>query len=106
MVKTMNVSFRPVGNVILVELVTESALGKIVLPDGSEVARDAAKVRVVAVGQGRLLTTGAYAPIPCEVGDRVCLVQGYNFRKLELDGREYLAVDADSILGVYGRYAE
>ena len=100
MVKSVDVGFRPVGNTILVELVHDVGLG-IVLPDGSDTKRERARVRVVAVGQGVLLSGGGYESVPCKVGDFVSLAKTPRCQEVDVGGSEYLVVDAGSMLGVY-----
>lgn len=57
------------------------------------------KGRVVAVGPGRLLQTGAYAPLSLAVGDVVVFA---HFLKedagMEVEGRKYLIVQAGDII--------
>ncbi len=57
------------------------------------------KGRVVAVGPGRLLQTGAYAPLPLEVGDTV-IFGGYlkDGAGVDIDGTKYLICQAGDII--------
>lgn len=95
------VRFVPVGNTVLVQLEHDAGVNGIVLPDGSDTKRERARVKVVKVGQGRLLADGTFSPVPCIEGDYVSLVKTPRCQSVMVAGEEYLVVDADSILGVY-----
>ncbi len=98
--------FRPVGNRILVEMVVDDLAGSLVLPDNSKFKEDQARVRVVAVGTGRVLENGTVIPIPLEVGDRVSMVRGYEAVNVKIGGKEYLCIEATAVMGVFASWEE
>ena len=101
MIQKTQQRFTPVGNTMMVELVHDTKLS-IVLPDGSDTKRETARVRVVALGKGRLLQSGEWSPIECKVGDYVKLVPTERALTVTVGGSEYLVVDADALVGVWG----
>ena len=54
---------------------------------------------VVAVGPGKLMEDGKYAPMDVKVGDHVIL-KSWGGDKVELDKEEYKIVSQDDILGI------
>lgn len=62
------------------------------------------KGRVVAVGPGRLLQNGQYAPLPLEIGDTV-IFGGYlkPDAGVEIDGAKYLICQAGDIIAKYSK---
>ncbi len=66
----------------------------IVIPDA---AREKAQEGVVvAVGAGRVLDSGALAPMCLKVGDRVLLPK-YDSMEIEIDGVKHAIIDEGSI---------
>lgn len=60
------------------------------------------KARVVAVGPGRLLNAGGYAPLELKVGD-IVILGGYLKENagVDIDGHKYLIVQAGDIVAKY-----
>lgn len=66
-------NFKPIGTQVLVEFEENKPVGDIVLPEQMETF-DFSMFVVRAVGEGFLLTTGEYKPLPVQVGDRVAML--------------------------------
>ncbi|MCX5922450.1 MAG: co-chaperone GroES [Candidatus Dependentiae bacterium] len=88
--------FRPLGDRVLVARVEdqEKTAGGIYIPDA---AREKAQTgKVIAVGTGRIDTTGKVTPLHVAVGD---LVYFGKYSGTEA-GKDYLIVREDEILGI------
>ena len=75
--------------------VEETTEGGIVLPDTAK--EKPQRGRVLTIGPGRLLDSGAVAPISVEVGDEV-LFGKYSGTDIELEGAKYTILREDEIL--------
>ncbi|MDO4582885.1 MAG: co-chaperone GroES [Planctomycetia bacterium] len=73
--------------------------GGIALPEGAR--EKPAQGKVLAVGDGRLLENGTYAPLQVCEGDRV-LFEKYFGCKITLDNVEYIILNESEILAVIG----
>jgi len=93
----MNV--RPLRDRILVKRIEEQEqrIGGIIIPDTAKEKPQQAKV--VAVGSGRVTDEGKTVPLEVQVGDYVLLGK-YSGSDITLDGKEYLIVREDEVLGV------
>jgi len=93
----MNV--RPLRDRILVKRIEEQEqrIGGIIIPDTAKEKPQQAKV--VAVGSGRVTDDGKTVPLEVQVGDYVLLGK-YSGSDITLDGKEYLIVREDEVLGV------
>jgi chaperonin GroES len=90
---------RPLRDRILVERVEEheQRVGGIIIPD---TAREKPQQgRVVAVGKGRINDKGDVFPLDVKEGDTV-LFGKYAGSEIKIDGREYLIVKEDEVLGI------
>jgi chaperonin GroES len=90
---------RPLRDRILVERVEEheQRVGGIIIPD---TAREKPQQgRVVAVGKGRINEKGDVFPLDVKEGDTV-LFGKYAGSEIKIDGREYLIVKEDEVLGI------
>jgi chaperonin GroES len=74
-------------------------VGRIIVPDSAKEKPQEAEV--VAVGSGRLLKNGGKAPLALKQGDHV-LIGKWSGTEVKIDGREYLILKEDEILGVLG----
>lgn len=88
----------PLDDYVIAErLQSEDARLKLALPD--HLKKPSNKGRIIAVGPGRLLTSGEYAPLDLKVGDVVVFAgflkedAGY-----EVDGVKYLITQAGNII--------
>ena len=90
---------RPLHDRILVERVEEQEqrVGGIIIPDTAK--EKPQQGRVVAVGKGRVGEKGQIIPLDVKEGDTV-LFGKYAGTEIKVDGREYLIVREDEVLGI------
>jgi chaperonin GroES len=90
---------RPLHDRILVERVEEQEqrVGGIIVPDTAK--EKPQQGRVVAVGKGRVTDKGAVVPLDVKEGDTV-LFGKYAGTEIKIEGREYLIVREDEVLGI------
>ena len=89
----------PLGDKVVVKRIEEpeKTTGGIVLPSG---AREKSRQgRVLSVGDGRLLTSGARAQHQVNEGDRI-LFGSYAGTQVEVDGEELLIMGEDEIVAI------
>jgi len=93
----MNV--RPLGEKVLIKRVEAEGKtsGGIVLPDTAKEKPKEGKV--IAIGDGRILKSGARAKVQVKKGDRV-LFSSYGGTEVKIDGEDYLLMSEDDILAV------
>jgi chaperonin GroES len=92
---------RPLGDHILVKRIEEEekSSGGIIIPDTAK--EKPQEGRVIAVGSGRRLESGAIQPLDVKPGDRVLFAK-YAGSDVTLDGEEHLILREDDVLGVVG----
>jgi len=90
---------RPLNDRVLVKRLEEEEVtkGGIIIPDTAK--EKPAEGEVVAVGPGRLDDKGKRVPVELKAGDRV-LFSKYGGTDVKLDGKDYLIMREDDILGV------
>jgi chaperonin GroES len=90
---------RPLHDRILVTRLDEGEqkMGGIIIPDTAKEKPQQAEVK--AVGNGKLLDSGERAPVEVKPGDRI-LFGKYSGSEIKIDGKEYLILKEDEILGV------
>jgi chaperonin GroES len=90
---------RPLRDRILVERIEEQEqkVGGIIIPDTAK--EKPQQGRVVAVGKGRVTDTGDVFPLDVTEGDTV-LFGKYAGTEIKIDGKEYLIVREDEVLGI------
>ena len=91
---------KPIRDNIVVKRLEEDAekkVGSIIIPDSAKEKPMTAEV--IAVGSGRILKDGKKVPLEVKVGDKV-LVGKYTGSEVKLDGKEYLILREDEVLGV------
>jgi chaperonin GroES len=90
---------RPLRDRILVERVEEheQRVGGIIIPDTAK--EKPQQGRVVAVGKGRINDKGDVFPLDVKEGDTV-LFGKYSGSEIKIEGKEYLIVREDEVLGV------
>jgi chaperonin GroES len=90
---------RPLRDRILVERIEEQEqrIGGIIVPDTAK--EKPQQGRVVAVGKGRVNDKGDVFPLDVTEGDTV-LFGKYAGSEIKLDGREYLILREEEVLGV------
>jgi chaperonin GroES len=100
----MNV--RPLRDRILVERIDETeqqTVGGIIIPDTAK--EKPQQGRVVAVGKGRVNDKGEVFPLDVKAGDTV-LFGKYAGTEIKIEGKDYLIVREDEVLGVTEGVAE
>jgi chaperonin GroES len=90
---------RPLHDRVLVTRLDEAEqkIGGIIIPDTAKEKPQQAEVH--AVGNGKLLETGERIPLEVKAGDRI-LFGKYSGSEIKIEGREYLILKEDEILGV------
>jgi len=96
---------RPLRDRVLVERIEEQEqrIGGIIVPDTAK--EKPQQGRVVAVGTGRVNDQGEVFPLDVKAGD-VVLFGKYGGTDVKIDGKEYLILREDEILGVTEGVAE
>ena len=92
---------RPLQDRILVQRVEEeqTTKGGIIIPDTAK--EKPIEGKIVAVGSGRVGDDGKRIPLEVKVGDRV-LFGKYGGTEVKIEGKEYLIMREDDILGIIG----
>ncbi len=95
-----NLNVRPLHDRILVRRTAEEdkTSGGIIIPDSAK--EKPIKGEVVATGKGRISEDGKSLPLDVKVGDKV-LFGKYAGTELKLDGKEYLMMREEDVLGVF-----
>jgi chaperonin GroES len=90
---------RPLRDRVLVERVEEEEqrVGGIIIPDTAK--EKPQQGRVVAVGKGRVNDKGEVFPLDVKEGDTV-LFGKYAGTEIKIEGKEYLIIREDEVLGV------
>jgi chaperonin GroES len=90
---------RPLRDRLLVERIEEAEqrIGGIIIPDTAK--EKPQQGRVVAVGKGRINDKGEVFPLDVKEGETV-LFGKYAGSEIKLDGKEYLILREEEVLGV------
>ena len=90
---------RPLHDRIIVERIDEGEqeIGGIIIPDTAKEKPQQGKV--IAVGKGRIEKDGKVTPLDVKAGDTV-LFGKYAGQEIKLDGKEFLIVREEEVLGV------
>ena len=101
MAKAMTTTLHPLHDRILVARIEEGEVrrGGLIIPDSAKEKRQEGKV--LAVGNGTVTEDGKKTPLDVKAGDRV-LFGKYSGSEVTLDGREYLIMKEDDVLGILG----
>ena len=93
------VNIKPIGDRVLVQHIEEKeqVRGGIIIPDSAKEKPQEAKV--IALGTGKRDENGKVTPFEVKVGDRV-LISKYGGTEIKVDGKDYLIMREDDILGV------
>lgn len=91
---------RPIRDIVLARRLDAETLspGGIIIPDN--VQKTSQRATVVAVGPGRILADGSRSPMAAQVGDVIVLDRYGGTDVTYDDGEKFVAVLADSILGI------
>jgi chaperonin GroES len=76
----------------------EKTAGGIIIPDTAK--EKPQRGEVVATGNGRITEDGKTLPLEVKAGDKV-LFSKYSGTELKLDGKEYLMIREEDVLGVF-----
>jgi chaperonin GroES len=92
-------NIRPLHDRIIVERLEEetTTASGIIIPDSAK--EKPMQGDVVAVGKGKVTEDGKVLPLDVKVGDKV-LFGKYSGTEVKLDGKEFLMMREDDILGV------
>jgi chaperonin GroES len=92
-------SVKPLGDRVLVEPIKEEEVkkGGIIIPDSAKEKPQEGKI--VALGTGKRDEDGKLIPFEVKKGDRV-LISKYGGTEIKIDGKDYLIMREDDILGV------
>ncbi|MFH2064039.1 MAG: co-chaperone GroES [Pseudomonadota bacterium] len=92
---------KPLQDRILVQRVEEeqTTKGGIIIPDTAK--EKPIEGKIMAVGSGRVGDDGKRIPLEVKVGDRV-LFGKYGGTEVKIEGKEYLIMREDDILGIIG----
>jgi chaperonin GroES len=92
-------NMRPLRDRILVERIEEQEqrVGGIIIPDSAK--EKPQQGRVVAVGKGRVNDKGEVFPLDVAAGD-VVLFGKYGGSEIKIEGKEYLILREEEVLGV------
>jgi chaperonin GroES len=92
-------NMRPLRDRILVERIEEQEqrVGGIIIPDSAK--EKPQQGRVVAVGKGRVNDKGDVFPLDVAAGD-VVLFGKYSGSEIKIEGKEYLILREEEVLGV------
>ena len=93
----MNV--KPLQDRVLVKRVDEETktAGGIIIPDNHK--EKPARGEVISVGKGYRLTDGSVRPLEVKSGDKI-LFSKYAGTEIKVEGKEFLIMKEDEILGV------
>lgn len=91
---------RPLHDRILVRRMAEEdkTAGGIIIPDTAK--EKPIKGEIVATGKGRVTEDGKTLPLEVKVGDKV-LFNKYAGTELKFDGKEFLMMREEDVLGVF-----
>lgn len=94
-----NLNVRPLHDRILVRRMAEEekTAGGIIIPDTAK--EKPQRGEVVATGKGRVNEEGKQIALEVKVGDKV-LFSKYSGTELKLDGKEYLMMREEDVLGI------
>ena len=90
---------RPLHDRVIIERIedTEQRIGTIIIPDSAKEKPQQGKV--IAAGNGRIEKDGRVTPLDVKAGDTI-LFGKYAGQEIKIDGREYLIMREEEVLGV------
>lgn len=96
---TTSVSVKPLHDRLLIQRLSEEekTAGGIYIPETAK--EKPQKGEVVAVGSGKTNEGGKHIPLEVKNGDKI-LFSKYSGTELKLDGKEYLMIREDDVLGI------
>jgi len=101
MAQAMKTHLHPLHDRILVQRLEEQEVrrGGLIIPDSAKEKPQEGKV--LAVGTGTVAEDGRKTPLDVKAGDRV-LFGKYAGSEVTLDGKEYLIMKEEDVLGILG----
>ena len=92
-------NIRPLHDRIIVERLEEetTTASGIIIPDSAK--EKPTQGDVIAVGKGKVTEDGKVLPLDVKVGDKV-LFGKYSGTEIKIEGKEYLMMREDDVLGV------
>lgn len=95
----MSQTLRPLHDRVLVERLEEETMtaGGIVIPDSAK--EKPMRGKIVAVGKGKIADDGSVRALDVKVGDTI-LFGKYSGTEIKLDGKEYMVMREDDLMGV------
>ena len=90
---------RPLHDRVLAKRIDEKdkTAGGLFIPDTAK--EKPLEALVIAVGNGRVLDSGAIQPLSVKAGDKV-LIGKYSGSEVKLDGKDHIILREDDILGI------
>jgi chaperonin GroES len=94
-----DVKVKPLHDRVLVQRTAEETKtkGGIIIPDSAKEKPQEGKI--IATGDGRILDSGAKAPLAVKAGDKI-LFGKYSGSEIKIDGEEYLIMREEDILAI------
>ncbi|HEV8308720.1 MAG TPA: co-chaperone GroES [Methylomirabilota bacterium] len=101
MAQATKTKVRPLHDRVLVKRLEEQdeKHGSIIIPDTAKEKPQEGKV--IAVGTGKVTDDGKRLPLAVKEGDRI-LFGKYSGSEIQVDGREYLIMKEEDVLGILG----
>ena len=101
MATATKLKFRPLHDRILVKRLEEGDVkhGSIIIPDTAKEKPQEGKV--IAAGSGKVAEDGKKIALDVKTGDRI-LFGKYSGNEVTLDGKEYLIMKEEDVLGIIG----
>ncbi len=95
----MSTKVRPLHDRVIVRRLDEieKSAGGIIIPDTAK--EKPVEGEVIAAGKGKILENGDIRPLDVKKGDKV-IFSKYAGTEIKLDGKEFLMMREDDILGV------
>ena len=92
-------NIRPLHDRVLARRIDEKdkTAGGLFIPDTAKAKP--LEALVIAVGNGRVLESGAIQPLSVKAGDKV-LIGKYSGSEVKLDGKDHIILREDDILGI------
>jgi chaperonin GroES len=99
MVPVTKISLRPLHDRLLVKRLEEGdeKHGSIIIPDSAKEKPQEGKV--IAAGNGKVTDEGKKLPLDVKTGDRI-LFGKYSGSEVKLNGKEYLIMKEEDVLGI------
>jgi chaperonin GroES len=92
-------NIRPLHDRVLARRIDEKdkTAGGLFIPDTAK--EKPLEALVIAVGNGKVLDSGAIQPLSVKAGDKV-LIGKYSGSEVKLDGKDHIILREDDILGI------